>query len=168
MYFLNEYNDKRDCGTLTSAGFTAGRLTTPVEVTGEVMYYRLGSGNNGVYCFKEMKNGSGELFFAGKSVAADVYAPSLFNYKSADTQVFLTNYSEKSGRGTLRIAKGNSLTRIAEDVSFFAALNDNCVAYLADFDRESETGDLFLWKSGKSVKIDSGVTALLFDPDPSR
>ncbi|MCL1829595.1 MAG: zinc-ribbon domain-containing protein [Oscillospiraceae bacterium] len=164
IYFLDSFNDEKGYGTLTKVTVSSGTVSSPVALDEDVMSYHPGNGGKSVYYFKNLKNGSGDLYLDGKLLADDVFMPSVYNFKDSDALLYLTDYSERTGRGFLRLLKGGSETKISDDVSRFSPLSEKHVAFLADYNRERERGDLILWASGKTAVMDTDVTELLTYP----
>jgi len=164
IYFLDEYNFEKDYGTLMAASVSNGVLAKPVKIDEDVTEYYFGNQTGRVYYFKDVKNNSGDLYLAGKSISSDVYIPSLFNFEDTDILLYYIDYNESNMNGTLCMFKDGKQTKIADDVSFFTPVNEKNVAYLTDYSLERKKGDLMLYNGKKEpTLIDTDVTALLWN-----
>ncbi len=163
VYFLDDYDIDKQYGTLKSAKLSDGAANTPVTIDEDVMDYRYGNGNNKIYYYKDVKDGSGDLYVKGKMIATDVYINSIYSFKDSDSLLYYIDYSDSNYDGTLCLLKGNKETKISDDVSSFAPISESNIAYLVDYSNEREEGDLMLYQGNKkAVTIDTDVTAIVW------
>lgn len=165
IYFLDDYNSDKNYGVLKSIAVSGGGISKPVKIDDDVIHFRFGNDHKNVYYFKDIKNGTGDLYLNGKTIATDVYTSSLYNFKNSETLLYYTDYSSKNEKGTLCILKNGAQAKIADDVSFFTPIDEKNTAYLIDYNRDRQRGDLMLYNGiSKPTLVDSDVTALLWSP----
>ena len=164
IYFIDDYNTEKSHGVLMSASISNGSVANPVRVDDDVMNISFGNDNGNVYYFKDVKNGSGDLYLNGERIAADLYMSSLYNFKGSNTLLYYIDYSSKNESGSLCILKDGMQTKIADDVSFFMPIGENDIAYLLDYNFSRHRGELMLHSGGESTLLDSDVAALIWKP----
>ncbi len=163
IYFLDDYDTDKQYGTLKSAKISGGSVETPVTIDEDVVGYRYGFGNNKIYYYKDVKDGSGDLYLKGKIIATDVYINSLYSFKDSDSLLYYVDYSDSNYDGTLCLLKGDKETKISDDVTSFAPISESNIAYLVDYSNDREKGDLMLYQGKKkSVAIDTDVTEIVW------
>ena len=162
LYFLDDYSSEDDCGTLMEVDVSGSKLGSPNKVDDDVSSIRFRSGSDSLLYFKDVKNGSGDLYENGKSLATDVYVSSLTSLKDSKALVYLVDYSDSSRTGTLTIHTGKA-KKIADDVARnFVVESEKSIAYLTDWSKDKNRGDAYLYNgSSKAVKIDTDVTAMI-------
>lgn len=161
IYFLDDYDYDKEYGALKMIPIEKEALGKPVLLLEDVNDYRFGEGNK-PYAFKDVKQGSGDLYLDGKTIATDVYIYSLTSLQGSDAILFYKDYSERNEHGTLTMYKGGKETKIADDVYGFAPIDEKSIAYLTEYNVNRERGDLMLYNGkGKPVLIDSDVTAII-------
>jgi RNA polymerase subunit RPABC4/transcription elongation factor Spt4 len=162
VYYLDDYDSEKGYGVLMSAKIGNGTVEAPATLDEDVTGYMLGNGNNKVYYYKDVKDGSGDIYFDKKALATDVYISSIYNFKDSDSLLYYIDYSSSNYDGTLCCLKGNKQTKISDDVSSFVPVDETHIAYLLDYSSERQKGDLMLYKgSKKPVTIDTDVTSIL-------
>ena len=164
IYFLDNYNSEKNYGSLMSTTIKNAVAEKPVKIDDDVMRYFEGNNNGKYYYFKDIKNNSGDLYLEGKRIAADVYNYSLYNYEGTDTLIYYKDYRENYNNGTLSMLKGGVETKIADDVAFYSPLDEKNLAYITDYNRDRQKGDLMLHDGkDKPTLVDYDVTGLLWN-----
>lgn len=105
----------------------------------------------------------GELFFDGSRVDSDVMLDSIKGLADGDGILYLTDYDDEDGKGTLKMYTGGETRKIADDVMILSyhANQKGEVAFLTDYSWEERTGDLKRYNNKKVISIDSDVTGIL-------
>ena len=161
LYFLDDYSEADEYGTLMEVDVSGGKLGTPVKVDDDVSLITFRSGSDHLLYFKDVKNSSGDLYENGKAIATDVYAYSLVSLPKSKVLVYLVDYSSSSRTGALTIHTGKA-KKIADDVADFVVEGEKSIAYITDWSKDKSRGDAYLYKgSSKPVKIDTDVSALV-------
>ncbi len=133
------------------------------DVFGSFMY---DSNLGGVLYYKDVKNEKGELYMysSGKTQRID-YDVRLYEskYISDDGVIlYLTDYSEDKQRGTLKLYKGGSSAKIADDVSYYHYMSPTNILYITEYRSKYGNGELWQYKSKKAnTKIDDNVSGVL-------
>ena len=165
LYFLEDYSLDNGYGTLMKMEIKDGKVQSPVKVEDDVSDFRFGNGPESdlLFCFKDEKYGSGDVYVDGKIIATDVYTESLYNYAGSQTIVYLGDYDTDKEKGTLYILRAGKPEKIAEDVSGFVTDGENSIVYIVDYNAKKQKGDAYLYNgSSKPVLIDTGVSALIW------
>jgi hypothetical protein len=159
VYYLEDYEDS---GTLYYIEIINDKPSSPVKVDEDVCSYTLLDEDDSIVYFKDLKDDSGDLYMDGNFIAYDVFADNLSCIEGSSSLIFYTDFSDKSYSGTLNLFKNNKLTKVADDVSFFVAVNNGQIVYLADYNMEKARGDAMLYNgSDKPVMVDTDITALI-------
>lgn len=163
IYFLDKYDEEKEYGVLTMIPVEKGVLGARVVLDEDVARYRFGNGNNEIYSFKDVKQGSGDLYLDGKVIAMDVHVSSLYNFRDSNTLLYFKDYSQRNEYGTLTMNRGGKEHKIADDVHDFVPIDEKTVAYLTDYSLNRQRGELMLYTGrSKPVLVDSDVTAILW------
>ncbi|MCL2747428.1 MAG: zinc ribbon domain-containing protein [Oscillospiraceae bacterium] len=168
IYFLDSYDYDNEYGILTSVATQgqSGSLSAPLIIDEEVASYTFGHGTSRVYYGKGIKDNHGDLYRDGVHIASDVHLSPLYNFMGTDTILYYKNFREDASRGSLAIFRDGLETVISHDVSYFMPTDEQNVAFLVDYNRERERGDLLLYNGGaRPVTLDTDVTAMLWNPD---
>ena len=147
MYYIEIINDKP---------------SSPVKVDEDVCSYTLLDEDDSIVYFKDLKDDSGICIWMA-ILSLMMSLPTIKScIEGSSSLIFYTDFSDKSYSGTLNLFKNNKLTKVADDVSFFVAVNNGQIVYLADYNMEKARGDAMLYNgSDKPVMVDTDITALI-------
>lgn len=114
--------------------------------------------------FKDMDRSAenGDLYIDGALADIDVYCYSLNYSEILDAVMYYTDYSGQMG--TLKLYKGKTPEKVADDVYSYRVSEDGEIYYLYDYSDRSHTGDLYRYAGGKTKWIDEDVAALMDTP----
>jgi hypothetical protein len=131
---------------LVSYEMTEGKPTKRKELDDGVDSFSYIPGESQLYYYKEVEDGSGELYVLsddkGKRIAIDVKIGSASFYPEDGTLLYMTDYNEKEGTGTLLSYKKEESTRIANDIGAYFYTQSSKLYYLENFNVERGYGDL--------------------------
>jgi hypothetical protein len=166
LYYLDDYSTDRDHGILTTVMFDdQGAVSRPIVVANDVHSYRFGNQSDMVFYFVDVKDGVGDVYYDGRSIATDVLLRSLYSYPNSPTIAYFIDYSDRNQNGTLIIRRDGVTTKIADEVYSFVAYDNNNIAYLVDYRTARQRGDAYLFDgSDERKRIDIDVAALLWNP----
>ncbi len=122
--------------------------------------------NNNVIYFKSEENRvKGSLYFDGDCVDHDVYLY-CFSYTEDGTLYYISDYDSISNEditlaysGNLKRYRNGKTKKLASDVLNFSITDRQEILYISDYDIYNYTGDLYLYKNNKSIKVDKNVTS---------
>jgi hypothetical protein len=115
--------------------------------------------NDQLLYFKNVnvEQGKGDLYHNQQVVDYDVHFEGLQVIEN--TLFYMTDWSETSECGTLKMYKGGEKTKIADDVHIFTAITEKEVLYLRDFGTSYYKGALYRYNGSKSTKLADDVSA---------
>ena len=109
----------------------------------------------------DSKNQTASFYYDGELIDDDMYADALPAYQDG-TFYYFTDYSSTSGKATLNCKKvGGETTKIKDDVSEFCLLPDGSVLFIYDYSKNSQKGELHLYRNGNSEKLDDDVERII-------
>lgn len=166
LYFIDEYSYEDDYGTLVSVDISGSKLGEVVKVDDDVAKYRFRPGSDTILYYKDINDSDsyGDLYMDGKLIDSDVslYVDHVVGLSDSSNLVYLVDFDEDYGYGTLKLYDGKTKVKIADDVSNFDVLADNSVLYIADYDADRIIGDLYIYDgSEKSRRIDTDVSGMI-------
>lgn len=154
MYFLDDIDEDSREGDLYRA-LIGSTVRKPTLYDEDVATYTLSLADDKPIYYKDMDDDySGDLYRDGKFVDREVRSNFSYSEESGEL-VYRTDYED--GTYTLNTYNGKKSTTIAKDVSDHSILPNGNVVYIKDYDEDDEEGELYLFKNGKSVKVDDGV-----------
>jgi hypothetical protein len=161
LYYLDNFNEENGYGDLYEMKINGTKPGVPEKYESKVYRYQL-LGEDKLLYYKSVKDNSGDLYLNKELIDSDVYLNSILTMDASDSIVYYVDYDEEDQKGTLTIYKGKDAVTIGEDVHSYSAYDDKKIVYLTDYNIDKYTGDAYLYKgSGKKVKIDDDVTALI-------
>lgn len=104
---------------------------------------------------------SGELYFEKNKVDSNVRGSSVIYNEKTHSLIYCTDWSKDTVSATLKIYDGKKSTKVADDVYDYEVLGSGNVIYLQGYDRKNHLGELYLYNGGRSIKLDSDVTAII-------
>lgn len=162
VMFLDDVSGDYSKADLYQISFKDGEVEKPALYDTDVSTSCYGVLSNGsLYYFKDVRNNKGDLYIDRASVDYDVFCYRLDYYEDTGTLYYLIDYSPERGNGTLKMYKGGSSTRIADDVSDFVIVNGDNIFYLYDFSTRYYTGSVYLYKGREAEKIDDDVSGII-------
>lgn len=162
VMFLDDVSGDYSKADLYQISFRDGEAEKPALYDTDVSTACYGVLSNGaLYYFKDVRNNKGDLYIDRSSVDYDVFCYRLDYYEDTGTLYYLIDYSPERGNGTLKMYKGGSSTRIADDVSDFVIVNGDNIFYLYDFSTRYYTGSVYLYKGREAEKIDDDVSGII-------
>ena len=152
--------DEADLYLISVKGDEAGKPTLYDTDVSTVGCGFLSGGS--LYYFKDMKDGEGELYIDKTSVDFDVHYAGVNSsyYKDSKLLFYYVDYDTDKG-GTLKMYKGGSSTKIADDVKDFVIVNGDDILYLYDFSTKHYTGTLYLHDGKSASKIDDDISGII-------
>lgn len=117
----------------------------------------------GLVYFKNVSEDSmsADLYVNKNKIDSDVLPVAMYNERTNDIFYF-TDFDDETEKVTLCKVSGKKGKKIAEDIHDFSITPGGKVFYIADFDKTSKTGNLYLHKSvGKDKKIDDEVQYII-------
>lgn len=131
----------------------------------DVEYYSLCTAGDNLLYFKDEKHpGSGvaDLYCNGKLVDYDVYLPTLEYTDDGKTIAYCADWSENSQSGVLKVSRnGGAPETVTDDCHAVTMLPSGSVLYLYDYSTRYYKGDLYIYRNGKTEKLDEEVIAIL-------
>jgi len=159
LYFLDDVS-KEGKGTLMEAKVESGKIGTPAKIDDDVDSYKIMNDGTIAY-FKDVKDGSGDMYKEGKKLAADVFTSSVSLMSANGSLLYLADYSKDSNSGTLQMLENGKANKIADDVYSYVAENKKNIVVLNNYNKTKHKGDLMLFNSSdRLVKIDEDVTTV--------
>ena len=162
VYFVDDVPDGKDAGDLY-------KVTIADNVVGEPELYdsdvSVGScyflSDSGFLYFKDLKDGTGDLYLNKAKVDYDVSNLSLGYNEKQDKLYYMIDWDSEKCYGTLKEYAGGETVKIADDVYSYAYIPDGRVLYLYDYSLKYYAGELHLWENGESRMIDDDVIYLV-------
>lgn len=157
IYYFDNI-DENSCGDLYKINISKSGISRP-ELYDTDVYTRnatfLGDG-----LFKYYKNyeseSRNELYINKARLDYDIARITF--HEDAQKILYFANGEQY---GTLMVYENGKINKIADNVQDYEVLPDGNIIYLHDYDKNSYTGDLYLYKGGNSKKIDSDVIAII-------
>lgn len=158
IYYIENLSDEGDTGDLYKVTVDNDQVGAPEEYDQDVYAYSLSLQSNGdlVY-YKNMKGSEGDLYLNGQEVDYSVYS---YTYMEDGSLLYLSDWNEEDGYGTLRIYDGEAAT-IAEDVHAVSLTPNDTILYLGEYSSNHQVGALYLYTGSESTKLDDDVTAIV-------
>ena len=164
VLFLDDVSSDGDEADLYQISIKGGDVGKPSLYDTDISTNR----NNGLlsdgslFYFKDVKNDKGELYIDKVSVDFDVYCYNVNTnyYEDSKMLFYYVDYNSDHG-GTLKMYKGGSSTKIADDVVDFVVVNGDDILYLYDFSTKYYTGTLYLHDGKQATKIDDDVSGII-------
>jgi hypothetical protein len=163
LYFLNNVDVDESTGDLSYFVIKGDTVSSPEIYDTDVYSYNL-VGDEGVPAyFKNVEDGSGDLYLDKKKIESDAYAYSAYSIPGTDTITYYTDYNDTDYTYTLKTYDGKKSNKIADDIYNFTILKNNNIAFISDYDDGDQTGDLYVYNGGKENKlIDKEVSQILY------
>ncbi len=116
--------------------------------------------NGRVVYLKNSGEDGGDLYLDEERIDRNV---ALFSYQmSEDGGLYYIKGMDKEGAGTLCRYKNGKSEKLAKDVHDWYLAPSGELVYLANYDTEDEEGTLYLYKEKEPVRIDRGVSRLIW------
>lgn len=163
VVFLDDLSSDNTEADLYLIGIKGGEVGKPSLYDTDVSTARYGILFDGsLYYFKDVKDGEGELYIDKANVDFDVYCYNVNAnyYEDSKLLFYYADYSTDKG-GTLKMYKGGSSTKIADDVVDFVIVNGDDILYLYDFSTKHYTGTLYLYDGKTAAKVDDDVSGII-------
>lgn len=158
IYMLTDFNFDKEEGILMKVALKDEKLSKAVIVDEDVALMPYDFKNTNIYYFKNYKDGSGDMYLAGKLLAEDVYVHSLYAYEDGQL-LYYKDYSNNKYRGTLTLYKNGKETKISDDASMYIPIDKNHIAFLFDYNNDRNKGDLMLYTgNAKPTLVDADVS----------
>lgn len=160
IYYMDEYNRDKMVYTLNKIKLSDTGIDSPVKVDENVTDYCLLNGDRLIY-YREIKEGSGDIYQDGKQLATDVYFDSIVSIKDSDALFYMIDYSTSNDEGTLCCLIKDKQVTVSDNVYSFIPVSEKNIVYLKDYDTDREKGDLVLYQGNKKkVTIDTEVSVI--------
>lgn len=160
IYLLTDYDEEKEKGILMTIEVKDGVISKAKVVDEDVSLLPYEFNSRDMYYFKNYKDGSGDMYLAGKLVAEDVYVHSLYTFDDGQL-LYYKDYSLNKYRGTLTLNKNGKETKISDDAAMFVPLDDHYIAFLYDYNNERNRGELMLYTGkGKPTLMDTDVSTI--------
>ena len=117
--------------------------------------------NGSVYYTCGTEENEYELYKDGEMISSELYNGYTYTIAQDGASVVFKEDCNEDGHGTLYFYT-NKKERIADDVSSFRVNEKGNIAFLSDYSNSKQRGDLSVYKSGKTERIDEDVTAILY------
>ena len=103
-----------------------------------------------------------DLYCNGKLVDYDVLTWSLRYTDDGKTIAYCADWSENSQSGVLKVSRnGGAPETVTDDCNAVTMLPSGSVLYLYDYSTRYYRGDLYIYRNGKTEKLDEEVIAIL-------
>lgn len=103
-----------------------------------------------------------DVYIDKQKIADDITTNFWFYSPAADALIYMSDHEPDIGY-TLSMIKDKKTIAIAEDVGDYHITAEGDIVYLQDYSQRRETGDLYVYKNGKSEKLDEDVSMILPD-----
>lgn len=174
IYYLNDYDQAASSGVLhvrkesffgtaKDEVIAEGVSTFTASKDGSVVIYMTNvDSTTGMGTLNAYKNGK------TKVLAEGIYSQTYKLSENGKTVTYLGDINEESFTGTLYSVKtsgGSAASVIDSDVySSFYTRSDKNAIYLKNYNSESDTADLYMWKGGGTPEaVDTGISTVLFE-----
>ena len=162
VVYIDDVSSDYSCGDLYQITIKGDKAGKPLLYDTDVSTSTCGFLSNGsLFYFKDVKNSKGDLYVGKACVDYEVYCYGISYYEDIKTLFYYVDYSSDRSNGILKMYKGGSSTRIADDVRDFVVVNGDDVLYLYDFSTRSYTGTMYLYNGRESKKIDDDVSGII-------
>jgi len=163
MFYFDDFINERNHGVLTKIVFEAGGISSPIAVDYDVSSFRFGNGSDYVFYTKEIRNGVGDLYLDGTSIATDVELWSLYSFPDSQAIAYFKDYNTRNQNASLFLTKDGTTTKIADEVFSFAVEDDYHITYLVDYSIDRQRGDAFLFDgTSERKRVDTDVSAWIW------
>ncbi len=142
LYFIDTEKEKSKNGTLKSV--STDDLSACQTVVESINDFDI-IGNSLVSVAS-----NGDFYHKGERIAQNV--SSYLSAQGGKSVVFLSDYDEYLGVGTLRCLKKDSVDTIAADVHDFAVYSDKILAYIGDYNKVEKKGTVYISSGIKEGK----------------
>ena len=151
-------------GALVTWAIEGNELTNKQELDAGV--YELEMINNVIWYYKDVKNYSAELLRWEKgtvaAIADDVHIWYTTFYEEDDVVMYLSDYKENRGMGTLFMYKNNEHIEIAQDVAEYAYWDPSNIYYIADYRMKTRLSDLWFYGGPDNNRlVDESISHML-------
>ncbi len=165
VYFFDDPTDEWEAD-LYKAEIKDGKLGTPQlhesDVSSLALFF---NENEQITYYKDVNYDTykGDMFVNGKEIDFDVRLWYLI--AKGDMLLYYTDWNYDKSNGTLKMFKGGTKTKIADDVYDFDVSADGEILYLHDYSNNYNSGTLYRYNKGKPEKIADDVVELLWISD---
>ena len=163
VLFLDDVSNDETEADLYKTTIKGDEAEKPSLYDTDVSTTRYGFLSNGsLYYFKDVKDNEGELYIDKSSIDIDVYCSNVNDtyYKDDKMLFYYVDYNSDRG-GTLKMYKGSSSSKVADDVIDFIVVNGDNILYLYDFSTKRFTGTMYLHDGKTATKIDDDVSGII-------
>jgi hypothetical protein len=122
-------------------------ISIPTNYSGNVAYFKYG------------ENNSTDLYVNKEKLGTNI-----INYEISNDQsscIFMSDYKDSTYEAVLNVFKKGEIIKIDERVKTFTQSENGDILYKKPNDKSNETHDLYIYRNGKSEKIDSDVSHIL-------
>ena len=158
LYYIDSYDGKNVNGDLWRAEITkSGELKSREKIDSDVSFDTLYEFNGNIVYYKNNTDSGGDLYIEGKLID---YEATIARVDTGENTVYY--YTNKdSVSGTLKMYRGGRAEKISENVYDFDVSFGGETFYITNYDESRKEGDLYLYRNGKSILIESGVDSLV-------
>ena len=163
LYYLADMSNDSRKGDLFLMTISGGKTGKTQRYDSEVANQTLRLTDSGsILYFKDYSNQKGDLYSNGKKVDSDVKADWVYFCEKTKQIIYLADYNNAKEQGRLMTASNASnRKKISDDVSHYAVAPNGYLLYLYDYSLKNYMGELYLYKGGKSIRLDEDVTAII-------
>lgn len=162
LYFISDISDNW-MGNLYKTEIVDGKAGRPQlcdeDVSSMALFF---NESDKLTYYKDVNYESytGDLFIDGQAIDYDVRLWYFFD--AGESVLYYTDWDYEKSQGTLKMFKGGTKTRIADDVHDFDVGKDNEILYIRDYSNNYNNGSLYRYNNGKPEKIADDVVELLW------
>lgn len=154
IYYIDNYDSEKKSGQLKVTQIKDGAVSSNDIYDNEVMEFKPIGKDNIVY-LKDVKDENGDLYLNKELIEYDVYDYTTEN--NGKTILYKTEQDSDDDCYTLNIFSNGQKIKIDEDVHDSNLLNTGDIIYLKDYSSKSEKGDIYIYNSKESQKLDFDV-----------
>ncbi len=154
VYYLDKYDDEKECGELKKVTITDGNVTSNDLYDTDVSNVVIVNDTEPLYT-KDKKEDHFDLYLSKQLIDYDInYFSKL---KNGNVISYYSEYDDEENTGTLNIFKDGKKSKIDEDVKSMLLLENEDIFYMKDYSSKSQKGDLYIYSNGENIRIDYDV-----------
>lgn len=172
IFFLDDINENNSSGNLYKINISGNTASNPEIYDNDICVWNLNyisqciqftPDNKHIIYFKDLNSkDQGDLYIDKERIDYDVFSNSISYVSQTESFFYITNVDTETGKGTLKTTGNKKTEKILDEIfSLYYVTSDNEILYLNDYSQKYYNGELFLYKEGKSKKIDSDVFAMI-------
>lgn len=162
IYYVDDVPEGKSYGDLYKVVVSGKELQKAELYDSDVYVDKIDfiEGNKIMY-FKDVSGSSkGELYFDKTKIDYDVKINDVYYNEESKQFIYYTDWNNEKDYGTLKIFKKGKAEKVYDDVHRFSLTPEGEVLFLYDYSMNSYKGDLYMYKNGKSKKIDEEVVTI--------